>query len=275
MTFESRGLYIVAIYIWLPPASYVVFLTTLVSLEKGRVHVYIHIYASDIFKAGKGTWCIFLILLYQMYSFQMCASQMNHFLFKVLGEYSNSAPATPMTASSTVTTKPQPSNAIRKLIPGSTVDAFSSPILYSPVKTPSLSSASTDPSPQEVMSSSSTPGLSHSDQNQTSAINLVKSSRTSLNFDGQGQTTNSTPQIVVPSCERVDNPSTTSAAGVGDYTLSDMEEFFPIGDTEGEDGVEGNLSSSEMTEKNIIDHDAISDRYVLKVDLSETIKWDV
>ena len=26
MTFESQGLYIVAIYIWLPPASYVVFL---------------------------------------------------------------------------------------------------------------------------------------------------------------------------------------------------------------------------------------------------------
>ena len=31
MTFESAGLLIVAIYIWLPPASYVVFLTTLVS----------------------------------------------------------------------------------------------------------------------------------------------------------------------------------------------------------------------------------------------------
>ena len=30
MTFESKGLLIVAIYIWLPPASYVVFLTTLV-----------------------------------------------------------------------------------------------------------------------------------------------------------------------------------------------------------------------------------------------------
>ena len=30
MTFESVGLLIVAIYIWLPPASYVVFLTTLV-----------------------------------------------------------------------------------------------------------------------------------------------------------------------------------------------------------------------------------------------------
>ena len=31
MTFESGGLLIVAIYIWLPPASYVVFLTTLVN----------------------------------------------------------------------------------------------------------------------------------------------------------------------------------------------------------------------------------------------------
>ena len=31
MTFESEGLLIVAIYIWLPPASYVVFLTTLVT----------------------------------------------------------------------------------------------------------------------------------------------------------------------------------------------------------------------------------------------------
>ena len=30
MTFESEGLYIVAIYIWLPPASYVVFPTILV-----------------------------------------------------------------------------------------------------------------------------------------------------------------------------------------------------------------------------------------------------
>ena len=32
MTFESEGLLIVAIYIWLPPASYVVFQTTLVRL---------------------------------------------------------------------------------------------------------------------------------------------------------------------------------------------------------------------------------------------------
>ena len=30
ITFETEGLLIVAIYIWLPPASYVVFLTTLV-----------------------------------------------------------------------------------------------------------------------------------------------------------------------------------------------------------------------------------------------------
>ena len=30
MTFESKGLFIVAIYIWLPPASYVVFPTTLI-----------------------------------------------------------------------------------------------------------------------------------------------------------------------------------------------------------------------------------------------------
>ena len=32
MTFESEGLLFVAIYIWLPPASYVVFLTTLVTI---------------------------------------------------------------------------------------------------------------------------------------------------------------------------------------------------------------------------------------------------
>ena len=32
MTFESEGLLIFANYIWLPPASYVVFLTTLVLL---------------------------------------------------------------------------------------------------------------------------------------------------------------------------------------------------------------------------------------------------
>ena len=36
MTFESEGLLIVAIYIWLPPASYVVFLTTLVGLWISR-----------------------------------------------------------------------------------------------------------------------------------------------------------------------------------------------------------------------------------------------
>ena len=33
MTFESEGLLIVAIYIWLPPASYIVFLTTLVTCD--------------------------------------------------------------------------------------------------------------------------------------------------------------------------------------------------------------------------------------------------
>ena len=33
MNFESVGLLIVAIYIWLPPASYVVFLTTLVYIQ--------------------------------------------------------------------------------------------------------------------------------------------------------------------------------------------------------------------------------------------------
>ena len=33
MTFESEGLLIVAIYIWLPPASYDVFLTTLVKIR--------------------------------------------------------------------------------------------------------------------------------------------------------------------------------------------------------------------------------------------------
>ena len=34
MTFESESLLIVAIYIWLPPASYVVFLTTLVTVTR-------------------------------------------------------------------------------------------------------------------------------------------------------------------------------------------------------------------------------------------------
>ena len=39
MTFESVGLLIVAIYIWLPPASYVVFLTTLVRIIFSRNHI--------------------------------------------------------------------------------------------------------------------------------------------------------------------------------------------------------------------------------------------
>ena len=41
MTFESEGLLIVAIYIWLPPASYVVFLTTLVDQFCGRKFLYL------------------------------------------------------------------------------------------------------------------------------------------------------------------------------------------------------------------------------------------
>ena len=36
MTFESEGLLIVAIYIWLPPPSYFVFLTTLVPTSDKR-----------------------------------------------------------------------------------------------------------------------------------------------------------------------------------------------------------------------------------------------
>ena len=40
MTFESEGLLIVAIYIWLPPASYVVFLTTLVLYAKVTYFVF-------------------------------------------------------------------------------------------------------------------------------------------------------------------------------------------------------------------------------------------
>ena len=57
MTFESEGLLIVAIYIWLPPARYVVFLTTLVFIlyrfsfktfywgygsGTGRKYIYLH-----------------------------------------------------------------------------------------------------------------------------------------------------------------------------------------------------------------------------------------
>ena len=38
MTFESEGLLIVVIYIWLPLASYVVFLTTLVGID---VYMYV------------------------------------------------------------------------------------------------------------------------------------------------------------------------------------------------------------------------------------------
>ena len=39
MTFESEGLLIVAIYIWLPPASYVVFLTTLVLSDHRLIQI--------------------------------------------------------------------------------------------------------------------------------------------------------------------------------------------------------------------------------------------
>ena len=38
MTYESEGLLIIAIYIWLPPVSYVVFLTTLVVTYMYVVH---------------------------------------------------------------------------------------------------------------------------------------------------------------------------------------------------------------------------------------------
>ena len=47
MNFESEGLYIVAIYIWLPPASYVVFLTTLV------IEVFSDIFATKSIKLYK------------------------------------------------------------------------------------------------------------------------------------------------------------------------------------------------------------------------------
>ena len=44
MTFESEGLLIVAIYIWLQPASYVVFLTTLdINLRKTNVHEHLNL----------------------------------------------------------------------------------------------------------------------------------------------------------------------------------------------------------------------------------------
>ena len=46
MTFESAGLLIVAIYIWLPPASYVVFLTTLVYFST-NLEVYILLVQSE------------------------------------------------------------------------------------------------------------------------------------------------------------------------------------------------------------------------------------
>ena len=39
MTFESEGLLMVAFYIWLPPASYVVYLTTLVSFVEFHMAV--------------------------------------------------------------------------------------------------------------------------------------------------------------------------------------------------------------------------------------------
>ena len=61
MTFESEGLLIVAIYIWLPPASYVVFLTTLVSLLIPKVNLfmsmllYIDHIPSDLY-SGYGNW---------------------------------------------------------------------------------------------------------------------------------------------------------------------------------------------------------------------------
>ena len=39
MTFESEGLNIVAIYIWLTPESYVAFLTSLIIFLLGRLHL--------------------------------------------------------------------------------------------------------------------------------------------------------------------------------------------------------------------------------------------
>ena len=52
MTFESEGLYIVAIYIWLPPASYVVFLTTgylLDTMKERQINNDLQVICSDLY----------------------------------------------------------------------------------------------------------------------------------------------------------------------------------------------------------------------------------
>ena len=54
MTFESEGLFIAAIYIWLPPASYVVFLTTLVKkFGKSQIAIYLSFYLDSIYTVIK------------------------------------------------------------------------------------------------------------------------------------------------------------------------------------------------------------------------------
>ena len=58
MTFESKGLLIVAIYIWLPPASYVVFLTTLVISFPPFLCKII-----GMIKAHMGFWFLFVEML--------------------------------------------------------------------------------------------------------------------------------------------------------------------------------------------------------------------
>ena len=52
MTFESEGLLIVAIYIWLPPASYVVFLTTLVEFWEAFTFSTCSVLKNDILYIG-------------------------------------------------------------------------------------------------------------------------------------------------------------------------------------------------------------------------------
>ena len=51
MTFESEGLLIVDIYTWLPPTSYVVFLTTLVYVSINQ-HVWLYTHEIDFGKMG-------------------------------------------------------------------------------------------------------------------------------------------------------------------------------------------------------------------------------
>ncbi|KAK3097280.1 hypothetical protein FSP39_008314 [Pinctada imbricata] len=127
-------------------------------------------------------------------------------------EKSNSAPATPLTQSSSMGNRPTPGLAARKLITDTPSGLFSSPVIYTPIKTPVQT-------PDVLV----TPECQISDQNLSKKTSIdaqdtKSSSRTSLNFGDD----------LPPLVTAVSNPSKNSVSvNEVEGSLLNLEDFMP------------------------------------------------